>query len=920
MEPLFLLDAYGSIYRSYFAFISKPLRNPQGQNVSAAFGFFRGIFQLWEQYRPQYFAAVFDSPGPTFRHGMFPAYKATRQKAPEDLHTQIPLVMEVLDLLGIPSIAANGYEADDLIATIAERCRSEGRQCYVVSADKDLLQLVDGPVRALRPDRDQGYRLIGPAEVQEEWGIPPALILDYLSLTGDSSDNIPGVPGVGDKTALKLLSEFGSFDAVWASLETVKPDGLRKKLEAGRESAILSRKLVTLAYDAPMPFESLDSLRVESLGRDAASPVFMREGMRSLATIKTGEPAAPASKEAAPAPGELFPAGTGAPAEPELPAIPAGFSEAGSYEVITDLAALERWVAAADKAGIFAFDCETDSLDEMNTLPVGFSLAYEPGAACYVPLAAPDTNCVDAAAARKLLAPLLARNDATIVGQNLKFDMHIMENWGAPVRCKAWDTMVAAWLIDPERDSLKLEALGQTWLGYSGISYGDTAPKGTVFSQIPLERAAPYAAEDAWMALRLKLVLEPVLAQRKLTWLFHDLEMPVLALLARMERKGIMVDAASLQAYGKELETELASIQAETWTLSGREFNMNSPKQLQEILFTERKLTTGKKTKTGYSTDISVLEELAREDPLPALILRHRTLQKLKSTYVDALVQLAEADPRIRTHFVQTGTATGRLSSRDPNLQNIPVREEEGRRIRASFVAAPGKMLVSADYSQIELVVFAHLSGDPALRKAFIDGADVHRRTAALILGKAEDEVSPQERRAAKTINFGVIYGMGAFRLAQELGIPRAEAQKFIDAYFARYAGVAAFIRNTVEATRRDGYVSTILGRRRPVPLINSRNANERQAAERIAVNTPIQGSAADIMKLAMLRVDKVIQARFPEASLLLQVHDELILEVPEASAPAVAAAVEEAMASAHTLSLPLRVGVELARNWGGMH
>ncbi|MDX9958743.1 MAG: DNA polymerase, partial [Spirochaetia bacterium] len=328
----------------------------------------------------------------------------------------------------------------------------------------------------------------------------------------------------------------------------------------------------------------------------------------------------------------------------------------------------------------------------------------------------------------------------------------------------------------------------------------------------------------------------------------------------------------------------------------------------------------GKKTKTGYSTDISVLEELAREDPVPALILRHRTLQKLKSTYVDALVQLAETDPRIRTHFVQTGTATGRLSSRDPNLQNIPVREEEGRRIRSSFVAAPGRMLVSADYSQIELVVFAHLSGDPELRKAFIDGADVHRRTAALILGKEESEVSPQERRAAKTINFGVIYGMGAFRLAQELGIPRAEAQKFIDAYFARYAGVAAFIRNTVEATKRDGYVSTILGRRRPVPLINSRNANERQAAERIAVNTPIQGSAADIMKLAMLKVDAVIKERFPEARLLLQVHDELILEAPEAIAPAVAAAVEEAMASAHTLSLPLRVGVELARNWGGMH
>ena len=921
MEPLFLLDAYGSIYRSYFAFMSKPLRNPQGLNVSAAFGFFRGIFQLWDQYKPRYFAAVFDSPGPTFRHGMFPEYKATRQKAPEDMHSQIPLVMELLDLLGIPSIAADGYEADDLIATIAERCRREGRQCYVVSADKDLLQLVDGPVRALRPDRDQGYRLIGPAEVQEEWGIPPALILDYLSLTGDSSDNIPGVPGVGDKTALKLLSEFGSFDGVWANLEQVKPEGLKKRLYAGKESAMLSRKLVTLAYDAPLPFKSLDGLRVESLGRDAASPVFIREGMRSLATKKTTiQNQAVAPQEPETAPGELFPAGTGAPAEATQPPVPPDFSVAGTYELVTDLERLRYWIDQADKAGTFAFDCETDSLDEMGALPVGFSLAYEPGSACYVPLKANNASCVDTEAAKRLLLPLLARPDATMVGQNLKFDVHILENWGVPVFCKPWDTMIAAWLVDPERDSLKLEALGQTWLGYSGIPYDEVAPKGTVFSQIPLDKAAPYGAEDAWMALRLKLVLEPVLAQRKLTGLFLELEMPILSLLARMEREGIMVDADSLKQYGKELETELASIQAQTWTLVGREFNMNSPKQLQEILFVERKLTTGKKTKTGFSTDISVLEELAREDPVPALILRHRTLQKLKSTYVDALFQLAKTDPRIRTTFVQTGTATGRISSRDPNLQNIPVREEEGRRIRSSFVAAPGKLLISADYSQIELVVFAHLSGDPELRKAFVDGADVHRRTAALILGKEEADVSPQERRAAKTINFGVIYGMGAFRLAQELGIPRAEAQKFIDAYFARYAGVAAFIRNTIEATKRDGYVATILGRRRPVPLINSRNANERQAAERIAVNTPIQGSAADIMKQAMLRVNAVIQKSYPEARLLLQVHDELILEAPEDIAPAVAAAVEEAMTNAHALSLPLRVGVELARNWGGMH
>lgn len=941
MEPLFLLDAYGIIYRSYFAFISKPLRNPRGDNVSAAFGFFRSLFQLWDRYSPKAFAAVFDSRVPTFRHERFEAYKATRQKTPEDLHAQIPLVEEILGLLGVPTLRADRYEADDIIAAIAARCRDEGRPCYVVSGDKDLLQLVGGTVRALRPDRDQGFVLVGPAEVEAEWGVPPDRILDYLSLTGDQSDNVPGVPGVGDKTALKLLTEFGSFDAIWERLAEVKPDGLRRKLEAGRDSAMLSKELITLAYDAPLPVASLDELAVPSIDRDAASSVFMREGMRSLATRRVAD-----GLDKLEAAGELFAAaGSQAgsrltPASPDTPTehtpdangeaasvsptaargLPESYGRPGTHELVLDVAGLRRWVDAAERAGVFAFDCETDSLDEMRAMPVGFSIAVSPDAACYVPLAAPDAACLSAETVRRLVAPLLARADLVVVGQNLKFDMHIMENWGAPIHCAPWDTMIAAWLVDPERASLGLEGLGQAYLGFGGTPYAEVAPKGTPFSSAPIAKAAPYCAEDAYMTLRLKEALERELADAGLSELFAGVEMPVLSLLARMEREGILVDAASLEAFGKELDGELERVKAETFGLVGHEFNMNSPKQLQEILFVERKLSTGKKTKTGYSTDISVLEELAREDRVPELILRHRGLQKLRSTYVDALLALAADDPRIRTHFVQTGTATGRLSSRDPNLQNIPVREEEGRRIRKAFVAAPGKKLVSADYSQIELVVFAHLSGDPELKKAFIDGADVHRRTAALILGKAEDEVQQSERRAAKTINFGVIYGMGAFRLAQELGIPRGDAQRFIDAYFERYAGVASFIRDTVETARRDGYVSTLLGRRRMIRAIDSRNANERQGAERVAVNTPIQGSAADIVKLAMLRVDSTLRERFPAARILLQVHDELIIEAPEAEADAVAAAVADAMAKAYTLSVPLRVGVESAYSWGDMH
>ncbi|PKL09837.1 MAG: DNA polymerase I, partial [Spirochaetae bacterium HGW-Spirochaetae-7] len=842
MEPLFLLDAYGVIYRSYFAFISKPLRNPRGDNVSAVFGFYRSLFQLWDRYKPTAFAAVFDSRVPTFRHEMFDAYKATRAKTPEDLFAQIPMVEEILGLLGVPILRADRYEADDLIATMAARCRAEGRQCYIISSDKDLLQLVGGTVRALRPDRDQGFVLIGPGEVEAEWGVPPDRILDYLSLTGDASDNVPGVPGVGDKTALKLLAEFGSFDSIWEHLAEVKPDSLHKKLEAGRDSAMLSRELITLAYDAPLSVASLDELVVPRFDRDAASVVFMREGMRSLATRKVadgnvaadgiGAANGPGARE--PEPGDLFAlesshsaaAPGAAPAEPPAasrspsqaaekprPQVPESFSVAGTHELVLDEAALRRWVDEATRAGTFAFDCETDSLDEMRTLPVGFSIAVSTGSACFVPLSSPDAACMPADAARRIIAPLLARADIVVVGQNLKFDMHIMENWGAPILCAPWDTMIAAWLVDPERDSLKLESLGASYLGFAGTPYAEVAPKGTPFSKVPVAKAAPYGAEDAYMALRLKVLLQAELEEKGLSELFAGVEMPVLSLLARMERQGILVDDAALSAYGKELDEELARVQAETWALVGHEFNMNSPKQLQEILFVERKLSTGKKTKTGFSTDISVLEELAREDPVPERILRHRTLQKLKSTYVDALLELAAVDPRIRTHYMQTGTATGRLSSRDPNLQNIPVREEEGRRIRKAFVAAPGKVLVSADYSQIELVVFAHLSGDPELAKAFLDGSDVHRRTAALIMGKDEADVTQAERRAAKTINFGVIYGMGAFRLAQELGIPRADAQKFIDAYFARYAGIAAFIRDTVEAARRDGYVTTLLGR-----------------------------------------------------------------------------------------------------------
>jgi DNA polymerase-1 len=933
-RPLYLLDSYAFIYRSYFAFMNRPLKNPMGANVSAAFGFFRFLFSLFDERNPGAFAAVFDPKGPTFRHEMYPEYKATRQKTPEDLHAQVPLVEEILRALGLPVLRADGYEADDLIATLATKARDEGRECWIVSGDKDLLQLVGGSVKALRPDASFSYRSYGPEDVASEWGVPPERILDYLSLTGDASDNVPGVPGVGDKTALKLLTEYHSLDELYSRLTEVKPESLRKKLESGRDSAYLSYKLITLACQAPTGVADLDELVIEGLDRSAANALFAREGMKSLvtagaangdeddlfsSTAKTGASA----KRAPPAPV------ADAPTIAIVSGTPAELLGSGEYVTVSDETALASWVDRCMAAGTFAFDCETDGLDDLAAKPVGFSLAYEARRACYVPLSCPEEKRVSEEAARRQLERLFSARGVVLVGHNVKYDWQVMRRFGATMKCELRDTMLAAWLLDAEAPSLSLGALSERRLGTAGIAYDDVVPKGASFAMVPSDKATAYAAEDADFTLRLHLIMEGELEAAGQTRLYREIEMPTLPILGSMEAEGVLVDSRELRKFGMEIEKDLDSIQRDIWKDVGHEFNIASTKQLQEVLFVERKLTPGKKTKTGYSTDTSVLEELASLDPVPRKILRHRSLAKLKSTYVDSLAALAEASAdapalpgmgRVHTHYMQTGAATGRLSSRDPNLQNIPVRDEEGRRIRMAFVSAPDSLLVSADYAQIELVVLAHLSQDPGLLKAFREGVDIHRRTASLLFGMAEDEVTPDRRRIAKTINFGVIYGMSAFRLSNELGIPRGDAQKFIDAYFETYAGVRDFIDKAVKEAEERGYSTTILGRRRPIAAINSRNKTEKQAAERVAVNTPIQGSAADIVKLAMLRVASALQAEKPRAKLLLQVHDELIAEAPEVEASAVAAIMKREMEGAIELSLPLRVSVETGRRWGDMH
>jgi DNA polymerase-1 len=979
LPPLYLIDAYGLIYRSYFAFLSHPLRNKVGRNISSLFGFARTLVALIDEGAPMAdpegaageslqlplrLAAVFDSQTPTFRHKMYPAYKATRQKAPEDLHDQIPLVEETLAALGVPSLRVDGYEADDIIATLALKCRAEKRQCYILSSDKDLLQLVGEGTFELRPMKnprsigtnlgtgDSGsgptekaggtigghaWELVGPADVKAEWGVSPEKVLDLLSLTGDSSDNVPGVRGIGEKTAVKLMVRYGSLEGIYKNIAGIE-GAVGKKLAEGKESAWFSKSLIKLDGAVPLPIKDIDELSIENLNRPAGAQVLLREGIRQSALIldpslkfignNTAGGASAGAGDSASAADGTGGAEDKAASRPSQDSPDPALLGGGTYRPLVDMAELETLVMAARKQGLLALDFETDSLDAWNARPIGISLALKPKAAVYVPVAPHKSwegtgpvPFLDSEKVRALLETLLLDPDMTIAAHNAKYDYKVSRGWGVPRwKCRIWDTMVAAWVDDPERNNYSLDSLATYHFGYTPLAYNDIVPRNKTFDAVSLETAAAYSGEDADLTLRMKQFMEARLIGSGSLKLFTDLEMPLLPILAEMEGTGIKIEPRYLQDYGLEMFRELKGIQAEAWRLVGHEFKLGSTKQLQDVLFIERKLRPGKKTKTGYSTDVDVLMELAREDPVPALILRHRTLSKLKSTYVDALSDLADREGRLHTNFVQTGTATGRLSSREPNLQNIPIRDEEGRRIREAFVAKPGCLLISADYSQIELVVLAHLSEDENLIAAFRDGKDVHIRTAALIFGIDEKDVAPEQRRIAKTINFGVMYGMSAFRLSNELRISRSEAAAFINAYFKTYAGVSRFIADLIRKTEETGYASTILGRRRRISGINSRNKTEKAAAERVAVNTPIQGSAADIVNTAMLNLDKRLTAEQSSARLLLQVHDELILECPRNKAKTAAALVKDVMEKAVVLRVPLRVSVETGRRWGDFH
>lgn len=917
---LYIVDGYSLIYRSYFAFLTHPLTDGQGNNISAFFGFFNTVFMLIREYEFDYFVIAMDSRGPTFRHEMYPQYKANREAAPQDLHSQVPLIMDALEKLNIPYIAREGYEADDLIATLAANASRMGIQTVMVTGDKDLLQLVDDRVKALRPPKKNQpkYTLFGADEVVEEFGIRPSQIVDYLSILGDSSDNVPGVKGIGEKGAVKLLEEYVSLDGIYRHLDSLSK-GLRTKLEEGRESAYLSKRLVELRGDV-FTLDTFDSpeFLVSTIDYQSAVDVFRRHNCMSL--VKTAS--AMASKDSG-----VVQRGT------EVSAVDGdddpmkdvtrdeSLLGLGEYAMLTDVKTIAAYFEEARRSGgVIAFDTETTDLDPRKASLVGFSFCYAKKKAFYCPLESQGRKYLDRDDVIRLFNEWFASGRLRIVGQNLKFDLQVLRCMGVGGFTIEADTMIYAWLLDSAAPAYNLEALALRYLSYEAISFDDIVPKGQDFSAVDVDTACRYGAEDSDLAYRLYLHLGGELERRGLMKVFQTYERPLIPILADMELAGVKLDSSFMKQLDERLSARQGEYEARIKAEAGHDFNINSTQQLAHVLFDELGLHAGKRTQRGYSTATDTLETLRGEHPIIDDILAYRGVTKLLSTYVDTLPMMCDEEGRIHTSFLQTGTATGRLSSKNPNLQNIPIRSEDGRMIRLAFIAAPGCRFLSADYSQIELVVLAHVSGDGELRKAFLEGGDVHRYTASLIFDKAVDEIDAGERRIAKTINFGIMYGMSPFRLSNELGISRADAKTFIDRYFERYSQVRSYVDRVVKDAEEKGYVQTLGGHVRSVVGINSRNRTVKAAAERVALNTIIQGSAAELMKKAMISISERLEKGEYRTRMLLQVHDELIFEVPDDELEAVRRLVKECMEGVETLSVPLHVGIEDAVRWGDMH
>lgn len=902
-NKLFLIDGSAIAYRSYFAFIKNPLRNSRGENTSAVFGFLRFLFMIFDNENPDYLAVVFDPPGPTVRHKQYKEYKATRQKMPDDMRDQVPKIHRVLQALNVPIIEVAGYEADDVIGTLARTAEQNGFETFLVSGDKDFMQLVDVHTKMYNPKRaGEEVEVLDAEGVEAKVGLPPGKIVDYLGLMGDTSDNIPGVPGVGDKTAVKLIEEFGSLEAVLDNADKVSRANVRENLRKHRDDALLSKKLVIIDTNVPLDID-LTSLRKEEPNREEVISLFRELEFNSLIErFKTGQE-----------------------------------TRKGEYLLVDMSEKLPALMARLKKAKRVVVDLETSHQDPMRADIVGIALAVKAGEAFYIPVqvARKETGreiCLKGSGdlfggtpISEMLKEIL--EDARIAksGHNIKYDMLVLARHGIDLQGLAFDTMVASYLINPTLRQHNLDALALEHLNYVKQPTSDLLGKGKKqlsMQYVEVKKVAAYACEDADITLRLHEIFEPLLKKGNLIDLFRDVELPLIDVLMDVERTGVALDLTFLADMSQDMGKKLDALIARIYDLAGEEFNINSTQQLGEILFEKLMLPRKKRTKTGFSTDASVLEELARIHELPKTLLEYRELTKLKSTYVDALPNLIHPETgRVHTSYNQTVAATGRLSSSDPNLQNIPIRTEIGREIRRAFIPGdPEYVILDADYSQIELRIMAHLSKDPVLLEAFQNDEDIHAKTASLIFMVPPEDLTHEHRRRAKEINFGIMYGMGVFGLASRLDISREEASEFIASYFATYYKVKEFIDKMHQEVEARGYVTTLLNRRRYLPEINSKNRNIREFAKRTAVNTPIQGTAAELIKIAMINIWRKLREKKFATKMIMQVHDELVFEAPKSEIDEAKELIKKEMEGAMKLDVPIRVDVGVGPNWLEAH
>ncbi len=886
---LYLIDGSAYVYRAFHAV--RGLTNSKGMHTNAVFGFTRMLIKLMQERSPRYVGMFFDAKGPTFRHEIYEAYKANRPPMPDELVAQLPYIKQVTAGFNIPVIEMSGFEADDLIGTYARQGEARGFRVTMVTGDKDFVQLVTDKTVIWDPMKEKS---IDRERVLADFDLDPAQIIDMMGLSGDSADNVPGVPGIGPKTALTLIQTYGSMDALYEQIDGLTKKKQRENLIQYREQAYLSRTLVTIDTRAPIEFDAKD-LEVTAPDEASLGRLFQELEFHTLQK-------------------EFQQAG------PETPA---------DYKAILSVDELAALIGRLESCHRFAIDTETTSQDPMAAILVGISIALAPQEAFYIPcghryLGAPEQLPTEELLAR--LKPVLENPAIEKIGQNIKYDWAVLRRHGADLRGVAFDTMLASYLLNPSKRAHNLDQIALDFLGHKNITFGEVAGKGrqaVTFDRVTLDQAVPYACEDADITLRAYEVLKPRLEELGLLPLLQEVEVPLIEVLLEMEMTGVRLDLEKLTELSKSFDVQLHRLKEEIYSLAGEEFNIQSSQQLGRILFEVLRLPVVKKTrkKTGYSTDVEVLTRLAAEHELPALILRHRSLAKLKSTYVDALLdQVDEHTGRIHTSFNQTVAATGRLSSSDPNLQNIPIRTEEGREIRMAFVARPGWTLLSADYSQIELRLLAHYADDPLLMEAFAGDQDIHTLTASEVFRLRPEEVTEELRRQAKAINFGIMYGMSAFGLSRELGISNKMARTYIDHYFARYRGVKDYMDQAIGQARETRRTATLLGRIRLLPDIASRNPNVRQFAERTAINTPIQGTAADLIKVAMIDMAAALKKERLQTRMLLSVHDEIVFEVPEAEIDTIRKLAPKVMESVWKLKVPLKVNVAWGPNWAEAH